>query len=108
MTSLHLSSICLHHPAQTSPQYSLMGAHLKLESLLSESARSAIARKSARVLCCTGDACVLPSPCLGDWGLSANTACQGVSCSYSKPYSSFSSVRISACRRHTPCEDMKG
>jgi len=76
-------------------------AHLKLESLLSESARSAVARKPASVLCCTGVACAFTSGCFGLCGLSANTACHGVSCSYSKPYSSFSRVRISACRHNT-------
>jgi len=76
-------------------------AHLKLESLLSESASSAVARKPASVLCCTGVACAFTSGCFGLCGLSANTACHGVSCSYSKPYSSFSRVRISACRHNT-------
>ena len=41
-------------------------AHLKLESLLSESARSAVARKSAKDLCWTGSAFALASACLGD------------------------------------------
>ena len=82
----------------------VLSGHLKLASLLSESAKSAVARKSASDLCCTGDVWAFPSRCRGVWGASANTACHGVSCSYSKPYSSFKRVRISACRHHSRCQ----
>ena len=49
-------SICLWLDVGVEIMNNCFVADLKLQSLLSESARSAVARKSASDLCCTGDA----------------------------------------------------